>query len=146
MNALVTLLIICCLYYTGYRYLPNTINETTHRYFAIGVAVYLVIYYVCVFQTDFTYKLFKNIHGSAQEPLYTSNSQHSNGDLYRSHNPNADIKTHLWTRQEYRCSKCMNPLLKPDDGLLTYTIPLQHGGSNDPHNLSIVCPGCHMFL
>ena len=146
MNALVTLLIICSIYYIGYRYIPTYVNEQTHKPFGIFVGIYLIIYYTCVYQTEFTYKMFRNIHDSSQQPLYSTHSQMANAELFKMHNPNANIKTNLWTSQEYRCSRCMNPILKPEEGLLTYTIPLQQGGKNDPSNLTMVCPGCHMFL
>ena len=90
--------------------------------------------------------MFKNIYDSSQQPLYSFNAQQSNADLYYKQNPNADIKERLLMMQGSRCHKCQNYIVNVQEGLLTYKIPLQMGGPNDPSNLSVVCPGCHMFL
>lgn len=146
MNALITLLILCCVYYIGFRYFPERFTQQYHLYFGIFVSIYLVIYYFLVFQTDFSHKLLRNIYDSSQQPLYTFNAQKSNADLYYRQNPNADIKATLLMKQGSRCQKCQNYLVNVQEGLLTYKIPLQHGGPNDPSNISVICPTCHMFL
>ena len=146
MNALLTLLIICTVYYIGYRYWPDRYEQKYHIYFGIFVSIYLVLYYFLVFETDFSRKMLRNIHESTQQPLYTFNAQQSNADLYYTQNPNADIKERLLMMQGSRCQKCHNYIVNVQEGLLSYKIPLQSGGSNDPSNLSVICPGCHMFL
>jgi len=146
MNALLTLLIICTVYYIGYRYWPDRYEQKYHIYFGIFVSIYIVLYYFLVFEGDFSRKMLTNIHESTQQPLYTFNAQQSNADLYYKQNPNADIKERLLMIQGSRCQKCQNYIVNVQEGLLTYKIPLQSGGSNDPSNLSVICPGCHMFL
>ena len=145
MSAIVTLLVICCVYYIGFRYFPDRYTRKIHIYFGIFVAVYIVLYYFLVFQKSFSQKMLRNIYDSSQQPLYTFNAQRSNADLYYQQNPNADIKERLFMMQGSRCHKCQNYIVNVQEGLLSYKIPLRHGGHNDPSNLSVICAGCHMF-
>ena len=145
MNGVLLLLVICTLYYIVYKYYPDKLSEKTHTYFGIGVAIYGLIYYFFVFESNFTHKVFRNIYESSQQPLYTFNAQNSNAALYYQQNPNADIKETLMVRQGSRCAQCQNHMMGPQDALLSYHTPLQAGGSNDPSNLVALCPGCHMF-
>ena len=59
---------------------------------------------------------------------------------------NGDIKPMLVNRQANRCYKCSNLFMNPDEAMLSYKIPLQYGGKNEPHNLVAVCPTCSQFL
>ena len=52
----------------------------------------------------------------------------------------------LVNRQANRCYKCSNLFMNPEESMLSYKIPLQYGGKNEPHNLVAVCPTCSQFL
>jgi hypothetical protein len=145
MNGILLLIVICTLYYVVYKYYPDKLSDKTHTYFGIFVIGYAILYYFFVFETGFTHKVFHNIYESSQQPLYTFNAQGSNAALYHQQNPNADIKEQLLMRQGSRCAQCQNYLIGPQDALLSYHVPLQAGGHNDPSNLVAICSGCHMF-
>jgi len=148
MNGILLILVICTLYYVVYKYFPDKLSETTHKYFAGFVIVYATLYYFLVFETNFTHKVFHNIYESGQQPIYTSKDTYANGNanasLHHQQNPNADIKEQLLMRQSSRCAQCQNHLII-NDTMLSYQVPLQAGGPNDPSNLVALCPSCHMF-
>ena len=96
------------------------------------------------YQTEFMYKLFKNIYDTSRQPLYSFNAQDSNAELYNTLNPNADIKSMLCQKQGNRCSRCQNYIMMQDLDYykLKYLVPLQQGGQNNVNNLGVVCPNC----
>ena len=90
MNSLIFLSVILCIYYIIYKYKPEYIEERYNYYLGGFVVVYLFIIYMFNYQTEFTYKLFKNIYDTSRQPLYSFNAQDSNAQLYNSLNPNSD--------------------------------------------------------
>ena len=79
----------------------------------------------------------RNIYDTTQEPLYSHTSAGHNSDYYYANN--GDIKPMLVNRQANRCYKCSNLFMNPEEAMLSYKIPLQYGGKNEPHNLVAVC-------
>ena len=144
MNGILFLVVICVIYYILYKYVPYLVID--YFYYFIGfICIYIVIYYLLVFESDFSNKIFANIYHTSKQPLYTFNAQQSNSELFYEQNPNYNIKNHLLNQQHQRCYKCDNFLMK-DEGLLTYKIPLQYGGQNNINNLVLVCPTCFQFI
>ena len=143
MNSLITLFIICLIYYIIYRYHPEKI-QNYHKYFFIFIGIYLLLIYLFSHEKQFMYNLFKNINDTTNQPLYSFNASQSNADFYYQQNPNHNIKNVLAQQQGQRCLQCNNFLLQ-DDKLLKYKIPLQHGGQNNISNLILVCPTCFNF-
>jgi hypothetical protein len=144
MNSLIFLVIVLCIYYAIYKYKPEYIEERYHYYLGGFVVVYLFIIYMFSYQTEFMYKLFKNIYDTSRQPLYNFNAQDSNAQLYNSLNPNADIKSMLCQKQGNRCARCQNYIMMQDLDYykLKYLVPLENGGQNNVNNLGIVCPNC----
>ena len=144
MNSLIFLVIVLCIYYAIYKYKPEHIEERYHYYLGGFVAVYLFIIYMFSFQSEFMYKLFKNIYDTSRQPLYSFNAQDSNAQLYNSLNPNADIKSMLCQKQGNRCARCQNYIMMQDLDYykLKYLVPLENGGQNNVNNLGVVCPNC----
>jgi hypothetical protein len=144
MNSLIFLVVVLCVYYALYKYKPEYIEERYHYYLGGSVAVYLFIIYMFNFQTEFMYKLFKNIYDTSRQPLYNFNAQDSNAQLYNSLNPNADIKSMLCQKQGNRCARCQNYIMMQDLDYykLKYLVPLDRGGQNNVNNLGVVCPNC----
>ena len=144
MNSLIFLVVVLCVYYAIYKYKPEYIEERYHYYLGGFVAVYLFIIYMFSFQSEFMYKLFKNIYDTSRQPLYSFNAQDSNAQLYNSLNPNADIKSMLCQKQGNRCARCQNYIMMQDLDYykLKYLVPLENGGQNNVNNLGVVCPNC----
>jgi hypothetical protein len=144
MNSLIFLVVVLCVYYAVYKYKPEYIEEKYHYYLGGSVAVYLFIIYMFSYQTEFMYKLFKNIYDTSRQPLYNFNAQDSNAQLYNSLNPNADIKSVLCQKQGNRCARCQNYIMMQDLDYykLKYLVPLENGGQNNVNNLGVVCPNC----
>lgn len=144
MNSLIFLSVVLCIYYIIYKYKPEYIEERYNYYLGGFVVVYLFIIYMFNYQTEFTYKLFKNIYDTSRQPLYSFNAQDSNAQLYNSLNPNSDIKGVLCQRQGNRCARCQNYIMMQDLEYykLKYLVPLENGGENNVNNLGIVCPNC----
>ena len=143
MNSFITLFIICVIYYTIYKYYPEKLIDY-HNYFFIFIGIYLVAIYMFSYETQFMYNLFKNIHDTTRQPLYSFNASQSNSEFFHEQNPNHNIKNHISQQQGQRCAQCNNFLLH-SDSLLKYKIPLQNGGQNNISNLMIVCPTCFNF-
>ena len=143
MNSLITLFIICLIYYTINKYYPEKLIDY-HNYFYIFIGVYLLLVYLFSYETQFMYNLFKNIHDTTKQPLYSFNASQSNADFFNTQNPNHNIKNHISQNQGQRCASCNNYLMQ-GDSLLKYKIPLQNGGQNNISNLMIVCPTCFNF-
>ncbi len=143
MNSLITLFIICLIYYTINKYYPEKLIDY-HNYFYIFIGFYLLLVYLFSYETQFMYNLFKNIHDTTKQPLYSFNASQSNADFFNTQNPNYDIKNHISQNQGQRCALCSNYLIQ-GDSLLKYKIPLQNGGQNNISNLMIVCPTCFNF-
>ena len=144
MNSLIFLSVICTIYYCVYRWYPEYLEEKYHYYFGGFVSIYLLIIYMFTYENEFMYKIFKNVYDTSRQPLYSFNAHHSNAELYKSLNPNADIKSLLAQKQNSRCAQCHNIIMNKDLHYykLTYLVPLQQGGPNDVSNLGIVCPNC----
>jgi hypothetical protein len=147
MNGLIFLLVLGVLYYCANRYFPDKLLgwSQNHKYYFGGfVVLYALLYYMFVFESPFVNKVFQNIHDTTTQPLYSQGSSQSNADHY--YQNNGDIKQMLMMRQAHRCYKCSNYLMDSDTGSsLTYKIPLQYGGKNEPHNLVVICPSCSEF-
>ena len=144
MNSLIFLSVICTIYYCIYRWYPEYLEEKYHYYFGGFVSIYLLIIYMFTYENEFLYKIFKNIYDTSRQPLYSFNAHHSNAELYKSLNPNSDIKSLLAQKQNSRCAQCHNIIMNKDLHYykLKYLVPLQQGGQNDVSNLGIVCPNC----
>ena len=146
MNSLITLFIICMIYYTLHRYFPDRFEEIYHKYLIGFVIIYLVAVYLLTYETHFMYKIFRNIHDTTTQPLYSFNAASSNAEFFNQQNPNYNIKNDLLQQQGNRCPSCNNFFVQGDDSnLLKYKIPLQNGGQNDVSNLMLVCPTCFTF-
>lgn len=145
MKGLLCLGLIGGLYYAVWTYYPHKVETKHHIYMGIFGVVYVVLYYLLVFEPGFMHRVFQNIHDSSQQPLYTQNSQGSNAALYQSQHPHADIKETLLLRQGTRCVRCQNYILGERDRNLTYLTPLQHGGRHEILNLGVQCGSCAMF-
>ena len=143
MNSLITLFIICLIYYTINKYYSEKLIDY-HNYFYIFIGVYLLLVYMFSYETQFMYNLFKNIHDTTRQPLYSFNASKSNADFFNTQNPNHNIKNHISQNQGQRCAQCNNYLMQ-GDSLLKYKIPLKNGGQNNISNLMIVCPTCFNF-
>ena len=144
MNSLIFLSVICTIYYCIYRWYPEYLEEKYHYYFGGFVTIYLLIIYMFTYENEFMYKIFKNVYDTSRQPLYSFNAHHSNAELYKSLNPNEDIKSLLAQKQNSRCAQCHNIIMNKDLHYykLKYLVPLQQGGPNDVSNLGIVCPNC----
>lgn len=144
MNSLIFLSVICTIYYCIYRWYPEYLEEKYHYYFGGFVIIYLLIIYMFTYENEFMYKIFKNVYDTSRQPLYSFNAHHSNAELYKSLNPNEDIKSLLAQKQNSRCAQCHNIIMNKDLHYykLKYLVPLQQGGPNDVSNLGIVCPNC----
>ena len=147
MNGILFLVVVCVIYYCANRYFPDKLLSWSqnHKYYFGGfVAIYAVLYYMFVFESPFVNKVFQNIYDTTKQPLYSVNGAQSNSDYY--YQNNGDIKHMLMMRQGHRCYKCSNYLMDSEtDASLTYRIPLQYGGKNEPHNLVAICPSCSEF-
>jgi len=144
MNSLVTLFIICIIYYTLHRYFPDSFEDIYHKYLIGFIVFYLFVVYLLTYETQFMYKFFRNIYDTSNQPLYSFNASQSNADLFYQQNPNHNIKNNLSQQQGNRCAHCNNFLLQGDN-LLKYKTPLQQGGQNNISNLMLVCPTCFSF-
>ena len=144
MNSLIFLSVICTIYYCIYKWYPEYLEEKYHYYFGGFVTIYLLIIYMFTYENEFLYKIFKNVYDTSRQPLYSFNAHHSNAELYKSLNPNEDIKSLLAQKQNSRCAQCHNIIMNKDLHYykLKYLVPLQQGGQNDVSNLGIVCPNC----
>ena len=147
MNSIIFLVVVCIIYYCINHYFPDKIEEKYHYYFGGFVIVYCIILYFLIFESEFMFKIFKNIYETSNQPLYSFNASQSNADLFYQQNPNHNIKDNLAIQQGYRCASCNNLMVKQDvnNYLLKYKIPLQQGGPNDISNLGLVCPTCFSF-
>ena len=58
-----------------------------------------------------------------------------------------NVKYQLANRQGLRCPNCKNPIMLEDINSykMSYILPLDHGGTNDPTNLKLICPTCYQF-
>ena len=147
MNWYTTLAVVCLVYYILYRYFSEQLSERfpNHRYYFGGfLIVYLLLWYLVNYEYSFVHKTMRNIYDTTQEPLYSHTSAGHNSDYYYANN--GDIKPMLVNRQANRCYKCSNLFMNPEEAMLSYKIPLQYGGKNEPHNLVAVCPTCSQFL
>lgn len=144
MNSLIFLSVICTVYYCIYKWYPEYLEEKYHYYFGGFVTIYLLIIYMFTYENEFLYKIFKNVYDTSRQPLYSFNAHHSNAELYKSLNPNENIKSVLSQKQNSRCAQCHNIIMNKDIQYykLKYLVPLQQGGQNDVSNLGIVCPNC----
>ena len=149
MNGILFLIVVCVVYYCANRYFPDRLMSWSqnHMYYFGGfVIIYAILYYMFVFESPFVNKVFQNIYDTTKQPLYSLNGSQSNSEYYHQNNPNGNIKHMLMTRQGHRCYKCSNYLMNSElDSILTYKIPLQYGGKNEPHNLVVICPSCNTF-
>jgi len=136
MNGLIFLTVICIVYYCVYKYYPQYIEQRYHYYLGGFVLIYLFIIYMFSYENEFMYKMFKNIHGTNKQSLYSND--------YNSLNPNQDLKSMLTQKQGNRCSQCQNYIMMKDIEYykLKYLVSLQQGGDNDINNLGVVCPNC----
>jgi len=147
MNSIIFLIVVCCIYYLFNKYYEEYVQERYHYYFGAFVIVYCVLLYLFNFESQFTYKVLKNIHDTSKQPLYSFNSKESNAELFQSQYPNFNIKETLLTLQNGRCNACSNFIMKEDlhNCKLKYKTPLQNGGQNQVENIGIVCPQCFEF-
>ena len=147
MNSLIFLVVICIIYYCINHYFPDKIEERYHYYFGGFVIVYCIILYFLIFESEFMFKIFKNVYETSNQPLYSFNASQSNADFFYQQNPNHNIKDNLAIQQGYRCQSCNNLMMKQDvnNYLLKYKTPLQRGDPNDISNLGVVCPTCFSF-
>lgn len=144
MNSLIFLIIVLCIYYAIYKYKPEYIQEKYHYYLGGFITIYIFIIYMFNYQSEFIYKLFKNIYDTNRQPLYSFNAKNSNSELYNTLNPNSDIKSILCQKQGNRCARCQNYIMMQDLNYykLKYLISLENGGQNNVNNLGLVCPNC----
>lgn len=140
MNGITLLIIIV---FIGYFYNNRYPQPTKYKvYFGIGCAVFLTFLYFMNYQQPFVYKMAKNIKDIQSQPLHTSLPDFQNPTI----NAN-NVKYQLANRQGLRCKNCYNPIMLEDINSykMSYLIPLDQGGSNDPTNLKLICPTCYNF-
>ena len=58
-----------------------------------------------------------------------------------------NIKYQIANKQGLRCPNCKNPIMLEDINAykMSYILPLDQGGINDPTNLKLICPTCYQF-
>jgi|TARA_B110000495_G_scaffold201961_1_gene220698 hypothetical protein len=136
----ITLLIIVV--FVGYFYENRYPQPTKYKvYFGIGCTIFLTFLYFMNYQQPFVYKMAKNVRDIQSQPLHTSVPDFQN-------TINSDnVKYQLANRQGLRCPNCKNPIMLEDINSykMSYLIPLDQGGSNDPTNLKLICPTCYQF-
>ena len=147
MNSIIFLILILAVYYYIYNNHYEKLEEKYHYYFYIFIGVYLIILYIYHFETNFFYKILKNIYDANNTPLYSFNSMNSNAELFQSQYPNFNIKETLLNKQMGRCHACSNFIMKDDLQYckLKYKTNLSDGGNNDIHNIGLVCNHCYSF-
>ena len=137
----ITLLIIVV--FVGYFYNNRYPQTTKYKiYFGIGCAVFLTFLYFMNYQQPFVYKMAKNVRDIQSQPLHASVPDFQNPTI-NSHN----VKYQLANRQGLRCTNCKNPIMLEDinNYKMSYILPIEQGGSNDPTNLKLICPTCYQF-
>ena len=130
MNGITLLIIIVII---GYFYNNRYPQPTKYKvYFGIGCTIFLT----------FLYKMAKNVRDIQSQPLHASVPDFQNPTI-NSHN----VKYQLANKQGLRCTNCRNPIMLEDINSykMSYVIPIDQGGSNDPTNLKLICPTCYQF-
>ena len=137
MNALITLGIIITIYYQiNKRY--TSFSDQSNLYFGVFTTMYLVIYYLMIYERDFIYRVFANIKKTDDNPLYGLDNYTYKDDK------NLMLKNNLAEKQNWRCMHCHNNLseLELYDYSIQYIVPLEYNGSNDISNLGVKCHHC----
>jgi len=139
MNGITLLIIIVII---GYFYNQRYPQSTTYKvYFGIGCVIFLAFIYFMNYQQPFVYKMAKNIKDIQTQPLHASVPDFHT--TINSHN----VKYQLANRQGLRCTNCKNPIMLEDihSYKMSYIVPIDQGGTNDPTNLKLICPTCYQF-
>ena len=94
------------------------------------------------YQTPFVYKMAKNVKDIQNQPLHAAIPDFHTSTI-NSHN----VKYQLANKQGLRCPNCKNPIMLEDINSykMSYILPLDQGGTNDPNNLKLICPTCFQF-
>lgn len=139
MKALLCLAFLVFLYYKLYQWYPLTTKN--HVYFGGFIGFCLLIYYLMNYQRPFMMKMASNVHNANRIQLHELIPDYTKQST-------SDIKVTLADKQLLRCPGCLNPidLSYLDHYKLSYTIPLQQGGLNDPSNLSLHCTRCYQAM
>jgi len=139
MNGITLLIIIVII---GYFYNQRYPQSTTYKvYFGIGCVIFLAFIYFMNYQQPFVYKMAKNIKDIQTQQLHDSVPDFHT--TINSHN----VKYQLANRQGLRCTNCKNPIMLEDihSYKMSYIVPIDQGGTNDPTNLKLICPTCYQF-
>ena len=137
----ITLLIIVLI--GGYMYNKNyQVDKKTKMYFGGGCILFFIFIYFMSYQKPFVYKMAKNIKDIQTQPLHTIVPEYNINST-----SSANVKFKIADKQSLRCPNCRNHIVLEDIDKykLSYTVPLQYGGSNDPSNLKLLCPECYAF-
>ena len=139
MNGITLLIIIVII---GYFYNNRYPQSTKYKiYFGIGCTIFLTFLYFMNYQQPFVYKMAKNVKDIQSQPLHASVPDFHT--TINSHN----VKYQLANKQGLRCTNCRNPIMLEDIHAykMSYIVPIDQGGTNDPTNLKLICPTCYQF-
>ena len=94
------------------------------------------------YQKPFVYKMAKNIKDIKTKQLHTIVPEYNINNTTSS-----NIKFKIADKQGLRCPNCRNPIILEEiqKYKLSYIVPLQYGGNNEPSNLKLLCPNCFAF-
>ena len=140
MNGITLLIIIVIVgYFYNQRY-PQSLKYKV--YFGIGCTLFLTFIYFMNYQQPFVYKMAKNVRDIQTQPLHASIPDFQSPTI----NSN-NVKYQLANKQGLRCPNCRNPIMLEDVNSykMSYIVPIDQGGSNDPSNLKLMCPTCFQF-
>lgn len=127
-------------YYTG--------NLKRGGYFLIGG----IVLYVLFFQKDILTTIFTKAAALDNDPRlnrvslvrdYSSVNNYSMPGTRTKYkrNVSALLKKKVAASQQWKCASCHSLLDETYE--VDHTIALEHGGTNDIHNLRALCPHCH---
>jgi hypothetical protein len=127
----------------GYIYNINyPVEKKTKMYFGGGCILFFIFIYFMNYQKPFVYKMAKNIKDIQTQPLHTIVPEYNINNT-----SSANIKFKIADKQGLRCPNCRNPIILEEiqKYKLSYIVPLQYGGNNEPSNLKLLCPNCFAF-
>lgn len=133
--------ILIFIYYKFNKKYPDYLDKKYHFYFGGGVGVFLLLYYLSLYEKPFINDVLHNIKTVDNKPLYDLSVIKKEDDKMLL------LKTKMAQNQAWRCLSCKNIIVEKDlnEYSINYKIPLRNGGKHHVNNMGLYCPVCNKF-
>ena len=117
-------------------------DKKIKMYYGGGCILFFIFIYFMNYQKPFVYKMAKNIKDIQTQPLHTIVPEYNINNTSSS-----NVKFKIADKQGLKCPNCRNGMVLENiqKYKLSYIVPLQYGGGNEPSNLKLLCPECFAF-